>query len=471
MPRFHRATRLDVSPQRVWDWHARPGALQRLLPPWQDVRVVSRDPELKDGARATLELAMGPLRTRWVAVHRDVVPGRGFVDEQESGPFQRWRHEHRFEAAEGGGTTLVDDIDYELPMAALGASVAGGYTRRSLDRTFGWRHERTARDLARQSRMHHDGPASDAPRVAITGASGLIGSELSAFLGTAGYRVQPLVRRCPREGTDEIEWNPGDGRIDGPALEGVEAIIHLAGENLLGRWSEDKRRRIRSSRIEGTDLIARAVAALDRPPRVLVSASAIGFYGDRGDEVLTEDSAAGDGFLADLCAEWEAATTPAEEAGIRTVHLRTGVVLTPRGGALKTALPAFRLGLGGPLGDGTGWMSWIGLDDMVGAIAHILQDESLDGPVNMVAPTPVTTREYAHELGRVLRRPVVFRVPECALRGVAGEMADEVLLASTRVRPERLESSGFSFLTPDLGDALRWELGLGRTHSRSAPVA
>ncbi len=460
MPRFRRSTHLDVPRERVWEWHARAGALQRLLPPWQNVRLVSRDPHLEEGARATLELGLGPFRKRWVAVHREVVPGERFVDEQESGPFETWRHEHRFEAAEGGGTTLVDEVEYELPLGVLGTVVAGAYTESSLERMFRWRHGRTARDLARQSRLDREGHGSGERRVAITGATGLIGTDLSAFLNTAGYRVHPLVRRNPRKGSDEIEWRPGEGRVDAASLEGVDAVVHLAGESLLGRWSQEKKRRIRSSRVEGTDLIARTIASLDRPPRVLVSASAIGFYGDRDDEWLDEDSTAGDGFLAEVCAEWEAATAPAEEAGIRVVHLRTGVVLTPRGGALKTVLPVFRAGLGGPLGDGTGWMSWIGLDDVVGAIAHIIQDETLRGPVNAVAPAPVTTREYARELGRLLRRPAVLSVPEFALRGVAGEMAEETLLASTRVRPARLDAAGFSFLTPDLATALRWELGL-----------
>lgn len=460
MPRFRRATYLDVPRERVWDWHARAGALQRLLPPWQDVRLVSRDPRLENGSRATLELGLGPVRKRWVAVHRDVVPGEGFVDEQETGPFESWRHEHRFDAADGGGTMLVDEVEYELPLGSLGSAIAGAYTESSLERTFSWRHERTARDLARQARLNPAGHDGGEPRVAISGASGLVGTDLSAFLGTAGYRVHSLVRRKPREGSDEIEWRPGEGRIDAAALEGVDAVIHLAGESLLGRWSEEKKRRIRSSRVEGTDVIARTLASLDRPPRVLVSASAIGFYGDRGDELLDEDSAAGEGFLAGVCADWEAATAPAEEAGVRVAHLRTGVALSPRGGALKTVLPIFRVGLGGPLGDGTGWMSWIGLDDLVGAIAHIMRDETLRGPVNAVAPSPVTTREYAREIGRVLRRPAVLSVPEFALRCVAGEVADEMLLASTRVRPARLEASGFSFLTPDLPAALRWELGL-----------
>lgn len=456
MTRFRHESRLDAAPDRVWEWHANPGALERLLPPWRDVRLLSRDPELRDGARVELELGIGPLRTRWVAVHRDVIPGRHFADEQLQGPFRRWLHAHRFEPTEDGGTRLIDEVDYALPFPPLGRLLAGDIARGELERGFRWRHRRTARDLMR----HAARPESDPLRIAISGASGMIGSALSAFLRAGGHRVDPLVRRRPRPGSGEIEWAPREGRLDAAALEGADAVVHLAGENLFAlRWSEEKKRRIRRSRVEGTDLLARSIAGLERKPRVLVSGSAVGYYGDRGDEPLEEDAAPGEGFLAGVCRDWEAATRPAQEAGVRVVRLRIGPVFTPRGGALAKMLPAFRAGLGGPIGGGERWMSWIGLDDLLGVIHGALCDAGLRGAVNAVAPHPVTQQELARTLADVLGRPAVFRVPESLLRVAGGRMAEEAILASVRARPARLEDAGFRFLTPDLRSALEWELG------------
>lgn len=456
MTRFRHESRLEAAPGRVWEWHASPGALERLLPPWRDVRLLSREPELRDGARVELELGVGPLRTRWVTVHRDVVPGRGFADEQIQGPFRRWLHAHRFDPAEDGGTRLIDEVDYALPLPPLGPALAGALARGELERTFRWRHRRTARDLAR----HLGRPEGEPLRIAITGASGMIGSALSAFLRAGGHRVDPLVRRRPRPGSGEIEWAPREGRLDAAALEGVDAVVHLAGENLyaLG-WSEEKKRRIRRSRVEGTDLLARSIAGLERKPHVLVSASGVSYYGDRGDEPLEEDSAPGEGFLAGVCRDWEAATRPAEQAGVRVVRLRIGPVLTPRGGALAKMLPAFRAGLGGRVGSGEGWMSWIGLDDLVGVIHRALYDPGLRGAVNAVAPRPVTQAELVRTLADVLERPAVFRVSESLLRIAGGQMAEEAVLASVRAHPARLEEAGFRFFTPDLRSALEWELG------------
>lgn len=456
MTRFRRESRLDAAPARVWQWHANPGALERLLPPWRDVRLLSRDPDLRDGARVELQLGIGPLRTRWIAVHRDVVPGRRFVDEQLAGPFRRWLHVHRFEETADGGTRLIDEVDYALPFPPLGRVLAGEVARGELERTFRWRHERTARDLRRHAARPEGGPL----RIAISGASGLVGSALAAFLRAGGHRVDPLVRRRPRPGSGEIEWAPGQGRLDAAALEGVDAVVHLAGENLFSLgWSEEKKRRIRRSRVEGTDLLARSLAGLERTPGVLVSASAVGYYGDRGDEPLDEDAPPGEGFLAGVCRDWEAATRPAEEAGLRVVRLRIGPVLSPRGGALAKMLPAFRAGLGGPIGSGEGWFSWIGLDDLVGVIHRALYDDGFRGAVNAVAPRPVTQEELARTLADVLGRPTVFRVPESLLRLVGGQMAREAILASVRVLPARLEEGSFRFLTPDLRSALEWELG------------
>lgn len=287
--------------------------------------------------------------------------------------------------------------------------------------------------------------------IAVTGASGFVGRGLNEVLTRAGHRVRPLVRREVRH-PDEIAWDPAEGRIDTDAFEDVDAVVHLAGEPVSQRWTSAARRRILDSRVKGTALLALALA--EHPPRVLVSASAIGIYGDRGDEVLTEQSAPGEGFLASVASEWEAATAPAEAAGVRVVHLRIGLVMDPAGGMLGALLPSFRWGLGGPMGGGRHWQSWIARDDLVALIDHALGGD-LAGPLNATAPHPVRQRDLAKTLGRVLRRPALLPVPGALLRLGAGQMGRELLLGSQRVLPERALASGFVFRYPDLEPALR----------------
>jgi uncharacterized protein len=291
--------------------------------------------------------------------------------------------------------------------------------------------------------------------ILITGASGLVGSALVPFLANAGQEVTRLVRSPPRPGERAIRWDPTAGSIDESGLRSAEAVVHLAGENIAERWTAEKKVRIRESRVNGTRVLCEALARMDTPPKVLVSASAIGYYGDRGGEILTEDSAAGQGFLAEVCRAWEASTAPAQQKGIRVVPLRFGVVLSDAGGALAKMLPPFRLGMGGVLGSGQQYMSWIALDDAVGAIHHAIITESLQGPTNAASPKAVTNQEFVKALGKVLGRPTILPMPAFAARLMFGEMADELLLASTRVQPTKLIASGYSFRYPDLDAALR----------------
>lgn len=295
--------------------------------------------------------------------------------------------------------------------------------------------------------------------VLISGASGLLGSALVPFLGSCGYRVHCLVRR-PAQTDQEIEWDPAAGQVDVDRLEGYFAVIHLSGENVAAiRWTRAKKQRIRNSRLGSTNFICKTLAGLRHPPKVLLSASAIGFYGHRPDEILTEESPPGRGFFPDLCREWEAAAAPAERRGIRVVWLRTGLVLSPKGGVLKTMLPAFKLGLGGPLGSGAQSMSWIALDDVLGSIRMLIENELVRGPVNLVSPQPVTNREFARVLGRVLHRPAFLRTPAWVLKRLLGEMAEALLLSSARAEPRRLLQCGYEFRLPALEGALRHILG------------
>lgn len=294
--------------------------------------------------------------------------------------------------------------------------------------------------------------------IAITGSTGLVGSTLVPLLTTGGHSVTRLVRREAKAG--EITWNPKADTFDASPLDGIDAIVHLAGENIAAsRWNARVKQRLRDSRVAATRVLCEGLAKMVTPPKVLVCASAIGYYGDRGDEKLDEDSKPGSSFLADLVRDWEAATKPAAEAGIRVVNLRFGVILSPQDGALSKMLLPFKLGGGGRVGSGKQYWSWISIDDAAGAVHHAIVNEGLSGPVNAVAPTPVTNLEFTKTLGRVLRRPTILPMPAFAARLALGEMADELLLASSRVDAKRLVQSGYDFRQPTLEAALRHLLG------------
>ena len=293
-------------------------------------------------------------------------------------------------------------------------------------------------------------------KVLVTGSTGLVGSALLPFLKSKGHEVFRLVRSQAKAGPAEIYWNPEQGIDDTSRLEGMDAVIHLAGENISeGRWTEEKKARIRDSRVRGTRVLSETLARLAAPPRALLSASAVGYYGDRGDEIVSEESPPGSDFLAQVCRDWEAAAEPAARKGIRVVYLRFGVIFTPKGGALSKILAPFQFGVGGRLGSGKQYMSWITLDDVIGVIDYALKVETMRGPVNVVAPNPVTNYEFTKTLGRVLSRPTLFPVPSFAIRLAFGEMGNAALLSSTRAVPARLQESGYVFQHPELESALR----------------
>jgi uncharacterized protein (TIGR01777 family) len=345
---------------------------------------------------------------------------------------------------------LEDRIEFEPPLAA----VSGPIVERMLARSFEYRHRTIAADLA----LHRRAGGAGRGRVAVTGSGGLIGSALVAALGTGGHDVVRLVRSGADPGAGRFLWDPSGGQVDTRAFAGTEAVVHLAGESVAGRWTEAKRRRIRASRVAGTRLLAETLAALDRPPGVLVCASAIGFYGKRGNEPLDETDSGGDDFLAGVVREWEAACEPARAAGIRVVNVRFGVVLSPAGGALGTMLPLFRLGLAGRVGSGRQAFSWVAIDDVVGAIVHAIGAETLSGPVNVTSPNPVTNAEFTRTLAHVLRRPAILPAPAFAVRAALGQFSQEIL-GGARVLPTRLEESGYTFRDPELEPALRHLLG------------
>jgi uncharacterized protein (TIGR01777 family) len=433
----------------VFAWHTRPGAMTRLVAPWQPMTVIAEADSVADG-RAVLGLPGG---LRWVAQHdpSSFVAERRFVDELASaGPMSwpprligRWRHTHEFSYAGPGKTRLRDRVDAPVPARALRP-------------TFVYRPRQLADDLAAHRVAEDHGSAPQV--VAITGASGLVGSALSAFLTAGGHRVIRLVRRLAQH-KDERHWDPADPAPD--LLNGVDTVIHLAGASIAGRFTSAHKAAIRDSRIGPTWRLAKAAADTDCGPSVFVTASAIGFYGaDRGDQVLNETSARGGGFLADVVAEWESAAAPAEDAGIRVVAVRTGIVQAARGGTLRQLRPLFAAGLGGRLGSGRQWLSWIGIDDLVDVYYRGMWDDRLAGPMNAVAPQPVRNSDYTKVLAGALHRPAVLPVPSFGPRLLLGsEGVRELAEANQRVLPERLLDLGHRFRQPNLRDALRHQLG------------
>ena len=439
-------SRIAAPADEVFRWHERPRAFERLAPPWQRIEVVDRQGSIQSGDRVTLRQSLGPLKIAWRLEHRDYIAGRQFRDCQLSGPFRSWTHTHTIEPDGPDACYLHDRIDYALPAGAVGQWAAGGFVRRQLQRLFVYRHAVTAADVA----AHRRYSGVNRMQIAIAGALGLIGSALTPFLTTGGHQVHKLVRGGSASPGD-IAWDPAAGKIDAARLAGCEAVVNLAGEGIAARrWTAAQKERIRASRVDSTTLLAHTLAGLNPRPRVWVCASAIGFYGDRGDELLDEASRAGEGFLPDVCQQWEAATAPAADAGIRVIRIRFGIVLSPAGGALAKMLPPFRMGAGGRLGDGRQSMSWIALDDVVGAIHHLIMHETLAGPVNAVAPHPATNLEFTKTLGRVLHRPTIFPMPAPVVRLLFGEMGDALLLSSARVHPARLLESGYAFRYPQL---------------------
>lgn len=453
---FRRTLRLPVSVETLFAWHERAGAFERLSPPWDHARVVEHTGGIRDGARVVLDVPVGPINTRWVIEHRDFQANKQFRDILQQGPFAKFDHTHKFASDGPNASTLEDDIRYALPMGPLGALAGGWYASSTLDQVFRYRHTLLLGDIQRHAQFADRG----AMRIAITGANGFIGKQLCAFLTTGGHTVLRIGRGAFNPGVVDIPWNLAKGEIDARALEGVDAVIHLAGANIAARWTEDHKRAIRESRVQGTTLISKTIANLERKPRVLLSASAIGIYGNRGDEILDESSTPGTGFLPDVVREWEACTEAAEKSGIRVVHMRSGIVQGAAGGALGKQLPFFRMGLGGPLAGGHDWVSPIALDDEIGAMHFCLMQDTVRGAVNLVCPTPITNGRYTQVLGEVLHRPAFLPVPAFGLHTLFGkEMVDNTILTSLRVMPTALQRAGFHFRHPTILDTLRFEMG------------
>ncbi|TWT82783.1 Epimerase family protein [Planctomycetes bacterium CA13] len=457
------STRLPVSKQQAFAYHERRGALQRLTPPWESVSIERSDCSLTVGSRVVLRTSLFGLPLRWIAEHTEYDPPNRFADTQISGPFASWDHSHHFHSVgnvesvgNGETSTLTDSIRYRLPVGAIGHFFGSGIARRKIESMFAYRHRITRDDLALV-----DSYPNEKQTIAISGSHGLVGSKMMTLLKLFGHETKRIVRGSPS--VDSIAAWQNDQQAN--RLSEVDAVVHLAGEPIASRrWNDEVKKRIRDSRVIRTRQLCESLARLDKKPRVLVCASATGIYGDRGDEILDERSEPGSDFLASVASEWESACQPAIDAGIRVVSARFGLILSPHGGALqKMLLPAKFAG--GSLGSGKQWWSWISLDDVLGAIYHVIMKSEIVGPINFVSQNPITNADFARTLGRVLNRPAMFPAPAFALRIALGEMADALLLASTRIHATALEQSGYRYRFTDLEETLRYSLGRNRLKS------
>ena len=449
-------TKVNANRSDVFEWFERRGSFRRLMPPWEIAEEVRADETLQNGAKRIFRFPLGPVKMTWVAEHLGYQPPEKFEDVMVKGPFKSWHHKHYFEDREDGHCYVIDDVEYKLPMGLAGRLVAGRSIKKRLDRMFQARSQRLVCDIE-QHEMHRD---KSRKRILIAGASGLIGKQLVAFLDTGGHDIWRLVRHQPNSKNQEIFWNPKDGLLNPKLIEGFDVVIHLGGAGIGDkRWSKSRMNIIESSRIESTTLLAKTLAKLSSKPELFMVASAIGWYGDRGDEILTEESESGTGYLPDVCTAWELSAAAAKNAGIRTIHLRTGVVLDATGGALAKMLLPAKLGMGGPIGRGRQWLSWISMDDEIYAIHHLLMTLGTEGVYNLVSPNPVIQKQFAKELGRVLRRPAFIPTPPFGVWMLFGKMGISLTTESQRVDPNRLLNSGYTFQHQKLEEALRDTLG------------
>ncbi len=463
MPVYNHAATYDAPVEDVWAWYDSPGAFRRIMPEWEGIRPVQAGALVND-ARTKFRVQLGPLRPMWVARHYDVVPGEVFNDVMEKGPFGMWDHEHRFVSTGPDTSEIHDTIQWKLPFHPLTFWTAPFTVKGRTDQMFAYRTLRVQEDLKRIA-QYADQPQQ---RVLVSGSTGLIGMQLCAFLQAAGHEVVRLLRPSsvlPSDVAHEatVVWNDQTGEIIEGSLEGFDTVIHLAGAGIGDkRWNAKRKALLKSSRTVPTEHLVRLFATLEQPPKTFLSGSAVGIYGNRGEEELTESSPEGDGFLCEMAQAWEASGAPAKDLGIRTVWLRSGIVTTPMGGALKPMILPTLLGAGGPLGGGRQYLSWISLHDHIYATYHLMMNPSCEGPYNLTAPTPVPQKQFAKVLGKVLLRPWFAPAPGFVLKIMFGELAQTLLLDGQRVLPNRLLESGYVFQHRELEHCLRECLGKQR---------
>jgi hypothetical protein len=447
-------SRIQVPVETAFAWHEAPGAIERLTPPWEQIKIISKSGGIKEGDQTYFKVKVGPFWMKWLAHHIEYNKNEIFTDIQRDGPFLFWEHNHRFHPDGDHALILEDHLRFRLPIPPISDLVVLTSVKKRLNRMFEYRHAVTKNDLIQKSLYR------DKHKIVITGASGVLGAALVPFLCTQGHSVKRMIRKMPEQ-PDEAFWNPYHQEIDKQAFENIDTVIHLAGEYIgEGRWTPQKKKRIVGSRVKGTQFLAHTLCNLKKPPKTLICASAIGYYGNRGEEILTESSSKGSGFVSDVCEQWEKAAKPAIDAGIRVVFLRIGIVLTPRGGALERLLPVFKSGLGLTLGDGNQVISWISEDDFLGVVNHVIHHKKISGPVNVTSPHPVSQRDFSKSLANIFENPFSIRIPKWIITPIYGQMGNEVILSGNNAMPDKLMATNYSFLHPKLEDAFQHLLGL-----------
>lgn len=489
MKSFTRTTRIDdISSNEAFSWHIREGAFERINPPWQQFKIIERKGNIQSNGTVKIKMNIGgPFHTTWLVKHSDYIEGKQFRDTQITGLFSSWTHNHLFKPFGLSSCILEDHIEYSLPGGAISRMIASRLINKKLNQMFDYRHRLTREDLRIHAAVNKIRGNDRPMTIAITGSSGFIGSSLIPFLTTGGHRIVRLIRSPTSHDDDHslknvksIQWNPSSPCAHTSSLndnDNIDAVVNLAGENIFGRWTKEKKKRIFDSRVNTTKSLCNLLSSLDKPPKVLVSASATGYYGNRGDEILTEESpsppasassslsfsiSSSIDFLSNVCRNWEESTQIAKESGIRVVNIRIGTVLSSSGGILAKILPPFKMGLGGRIGNGNQYMSWIGLDDLLVLVLYAIVDKSISGPINAVSPNPITNADFTKTLGKVLSRPTIFSVPRFIIKSILGEeLANSAILSSSRVVPMRFLKIGYKFRFPSLESVLRYTLGKG----------
>jgi len=451
---YIKRTKINVPVETLFSWHEQNGAISRLTPPWAPMKMISRKGiGIQKGVKVTFKLCIFKIPMIWEAEHIDYRKNEEFKDRQKKGPFSKWEHTHRFISHGKSRSIMEDQVEFKLPFGIFSRPFYG-FAKKEFERMFSYRHRVLKRDLE-----NHVGK-SKKMRILISGASGTIGNALVPFLRTCGHEVIRLVRKEEELSDDELFWDPYKNILDLESAGPIDAVINLNGVDISrGRWTQTQKKQIIESRIIPTRVLVEKMSELDTKPLVFISSSAIGFYGERKDQTLKETDGKGESFISSVCKKWEDATIEAQKAGIRTIQLRIGIVLTPFGGALERMEFPFKAGCGVRLSHGRQYMSWISMEDVLSGILHILNNNKIKGPVNLTGPNPVRNKEFAKTLAMVFSKKVFFVLPEFIARALWGEMGKETLLTSARVKPFKLLNNGFSFQHESLFSALKDMLG------------
>ena len=464
---FERSTAIPQDRKELFEYHANPGAIDRLIPPWEKVCIERRSDSLAIGSEVIIRNSIFGVPVRWHAKHTQLDSPNSFQDVQLSGPFQSWVHDHHFENVNSGNSILHDRIQFEMKFGSLG-KLALPIVQSKLDSMFAYRHLTTQADLKLKDFLepHVFGRKL---RIGVTGSTGMIGRRLVDLISVLGHEAVCILRKDSRNelfplSSSSVVWDPTDGFSDVDAMSNLDAVVHLAGKGIASsRWTQSAKQSIRDSRVAGTTALVRDLCRLQSPPRAFVCASGVGCYGERGDQVVDESQPFGDDFLASLARDWESAAMEFNRcSGNRVAIGRLGIALHPQQGALAKMLLPFRLGLGGPIGNGRQYWSWIHVDDAAAAFLFLAVNPKSEGATNLVAPEQMDNRAFVRTLGHVIHRPAIFPAPAFALRILLGEMADAMLLTSTRADCKRLTEEGFPFRTPKLEACLRHVLGCFR---------